>query len=135
MRTKSVKAPSDSTLQTLWRKVVRAEWRNECALGMGVVGLCNGDLECHHEKRRRIPHLRHCPTNGVLLCQYHHGLMKYRAWQIRLQQIIGEDKMEWLDAMEQKLFPAYLQEIGKTRTEYLVAQKAYLTALLNGDAG
>lgn len=132
-----MKPPEDSGLQKLWRAVVRAHWGNVCAMygsGIAVAGGrvtsdCGGPLECHHIKRRRILHLRHVPSNGVLLCKTHHDLIAYRSWRNTLETILG-DTMEWLDTMERMLLPAYLQSIGKTRTEYLVYQKAFLKALL-----
>jgi hypothetical protein len=132
-KSRAIKAPGDSTLQGLWRQVVRLEWGNRCALAgtyfrdqPGQGHYCEGELECHHEKRRRIPHLRHCPANGVLICQHHHALAKYRVWQERIRTAIGPEKMEYLDAMEQKLFPVFLAEQGLSRTEYLIKQKTDL---------
>jgi predicted restriction endonuclease len=130
------RAPEDSGLQKLWRQVVRAEWHNRCAmegtLVHDAVPSCGGPLECHHIKRRKILHLKHVPSNGVLLCKVHHDLIAYRSWRMVLERILGEDRMEKLDDAERILLPEYLRSIGKTRTEYLIAQKVYLTALLNG---
>ena len=123
--------PSDSALQKLWRFVVRKEWGEECALHGHDV--CAGDLECHHIKKRRIPHLRHCPTNGILICQAHHAKAELAHWRRLIEATVGPDKMEWLDMMEAKLFPEFLAEIGATRKEYLWHQKEYLQRLLNGD--
>ena len=125
--------PSDSTLQTLWRQVVRQEWGGECALlGHDV---CAGNLECHHVKKRRIPHLRHCPTNGILICQAHHAKAETGYWRRLIEATIGPDKMEWLDMMEQKLFPEFLAELKITRKEYFWNQRDYLRKLLEAYDG
>ncbi len=122
---------SDTMLQDLWRKVVRSDWNGRCAfIGYSINSPCSGTLECHHVKRRSIPHLKHCPDNGVLLCAAHHGKMKYAIWRKRLEKKIGPEKTEWLDIMEQKLFPVFLAERGQTRGEYLLSQKEYLRELL-----
>ena len=121
---------SDTMLQDLWRKVVREDWGGVCALkdtGNGLLE-CQGPLECHHIKRRNIPHLRYCPSNGVLLCAAHHGEMKYELWRMALRKLILDP--EWLDIMERKLFPVFLAERGQTRGEYLLAQRDYLRKLL-----
>jgi len=122
--------PHDDSLQRLWRKVVLAEWGGRCALSDPLMLVCEGIVECHHIKPRRIPHLRHCPSNGVVLCQYHHGLAKYRIWRTDIERKIGAEKMEWLDAQEQMLFPAFLTKHTQTREEYLRSQFAYLRELV-----
>ena len=61
--------PSDRDLQKLWREAVLLEWGGKCALESMD---CQGTLECHHIKKRRVPHLRHVSSNGVPLCKYHH---------------------------------------------------------------
>jgi hypothetical protein len=120
------KGVSDSGLQALWRKVVRDSGNNTCAL-QGY-GPCGGALECHHIKRRNIPHLRYSPANGILLCQEHHKKAKLRLWRNRVEAHVGLT-MDWLDLMEVKLFPDFLFEKGMTRKEWLASQKAYLTKL------
>lgn len=122
------KAPGDSTLQALWRKVVRKEWGNRCAIP--EPWSCYGPLECHHIIRRARPHLRHVPTNGILLCHYHHN--EAAAWAVQIARAVGEEKMEWLRMTQRKLFPEFLAERGQTRADYFWEQKKYLTALLNG---
>jgi hypothetical protein len=129
-RIKKAKAPSDSTLQGLWRKVVRAEWGNKCAF---YDATCYGSIQCHHIVKRARPHLRHVPSNGIPLCEFHHAWADTWAGRKRIEWRVGEDKMEWLAEQERKLFPAFLAERGQTRAEYLVAQKAYLQALVNGE--
>jgi hypothetical protein len=121
------KGVSDTLLQTLWRKAVLAEWGGLCALSES--GDCQGSIECHHIKRRNIPHLKYAPENGIPLCQKHHALAKYRTIRNRIEGMVGPEKMEWLDLMEQKLFPVYLSERGMTRSEYLVWMKDFLTGL------
>lgn len=134
VKVKKPKAPGDSTLQALWRKVVRQEWAGVCALG-DLGETCMGDLEAHHIIKRRRPHLKHVPSNGILLCQHHHNLVEtFPSWRHRVSLAIGEDKAEWLEAEARKLFPQFLAERGQTRAEYFIAQKAYLSALLNGGA-
>ena len=126
--------PHDKSLQRLWRKVVLAEWGGGCAFQhTNSPSPCEGSVECHHVKRRNIPHLRHCPTNGIPLCQRHHTLAKLRVWRNRIEDMIGAEKMEWLDAQEQMLFPAFLAKHSQTREEYLRSQFVYLKALLKGD--
>ena len=123
------KAPDDSTLQKLWRKVVRKEWDNRCALRFhGGGNYCAGPLECHHIIKRTRPHLKHAPTNGILLCKVHHDQVE--GWAAQIAGLLGEDKMEWLRGMQRKLFPEFLRERGQTRIEYLCEQKRYLEALL-----
>jgi hypothetical protein len=132
---------SDTVLQDLCRCVVRREWGGRCALwGVSVGTPCAGGVEWHHVKRRRIPHLRYSPANGVMLCQLHHGLIKNRMWQARLYEIVEAHyetpgTVEWLDMMEMKLFPDFLAEKGMTRNEWRLSQKAYLRALLDGAEG
>jgi hypothetical protein len=140
-KSRSVKAPGDSTLQGLWRQVVRAEWGNRCALAGemflepgGMNSVCQGELQCHHIIPRARPHLKHVPANGVLLCASHHNAMKYRVWRDRLDEKIGSYKLEWLEAIEMTLFKDFLSDEGMTRAEYLTAQKVYLQSLLKADA-
>ena len=120
---------SDSVLLALWRKVVRAEWGGKCAL-VSPLGDCEGSIECHHIKRRNIPHLKYSPSNGVCLCQYHHSKAKYRTWRAMIENAVGLVKMEWLDAQERCLFPDYLAWQEMTRAEWRRYQKGYLQKLL-----
>ena len=121
------KGVSDTLLQTLWRKAVLAEWGGLCALSES--GDCQGSIECHHIKRRNIPHLKYAPANGVPLCQFHHALAKLRKFRVMIEAKVSYENMEWLDGMEQKLFPVYLSERGLTRSEYLVWMRDFLTEL------
>jgi hypothetical protein len=121
---------SDTLLQDLWRAVVRGEWDGRCAF---YPVLCAGLLECHHVVKRSRLHLRYAPSNGILLCQYHHNLSSLRVWRNQIWDKVGEEKMEYLDAMEKMLLPEYLSMHGQTRGEFLTYQKGYLTALLNGE--
>jgi hypothetical protein len=133
---------SDTLLQDLWRAVVRREWEGKCAFegtyyrdepGQGYY--CDGALECHHIVKRSRLHLKYAPSNGILLCQYHHNLSGLRVWRGRIEERVGADKMEYLDAMEKMLLPEYLSMHGQTRGEFLIYQKGYLRALLDGAEG
>ena len=126
-----MKAPGDSTLQALWRKVVRSEWGNRCAF-YDARFQCDGPLECHHIVKRSRPHLKHVPTNGILLCKRHHNEADSMTGRVRVVCAIGQDKADWLADMERKLFKDYLIEVGKSRAEYLCDQKAYLEKLVKG---
>ncbi len=119
--------PSDRHLQKLWREAVLLEWGGKCVLESMA---CQGKLECHHIKKRRVPHLRHVSSNGVPLCKYHHAQAGYRETRQRIEHLIGESTMEWLDMMEQKLFPSFLSLTRQTRTEYLVAREKFLKKLI-----
>ncbi len=119
--------PSDRHLQKLWREAVLLEWGGKCVLESMA---CQGTLECHHIKKRRVPHLRHVSSNGVPLCKYHHAQAGYRETRQRIEHLIGESTMEWLDMMEQKLFPSFLSLTRQTRTEYLVAREKFLKKLI-----
>jgi len=114
-------------LQKLWREAVLLEWGGKCVLESMA---CQGTLECHHIKKRRVPHLRHVSSNGVPLCKYHHAQAGYRETRQRIEHLIGESTMEWLDMMEQKLFPSFLSLTRQTRTEYLVAREKFLKKLI-----
>jgi hypothetical protein len=130
---------SDTVLQDLCRRMVHKEWRGKCAFvgtyyrdepGQGYY--CEGEVQWHHLKRRNIPHLKYCPTNGILLCELHHKLAKYKVWRERIEEKIGAEECKWLDMMEMKLFPDFLAEKGMTRNEWRLSQKAYLTELRDG---
>lgn len=119
---------SDTTLQTLWRAVVRAQWGGKCAFSDGE---CRGDLECHHIIKRARPHLKHVPANGILLCQAHHSMVEqFPSWRQKVSEAVGEDTMEWLEDRARKHLPDFLIEQGQTRSEWLASTKAYLKALL-----
>ena len=126
---------SETTLMTLWRSCVLAEWGERCAFkglidtaGEGY-GECRGKVECHHVKRRGIAPLRYSPSNGVPLCQEHHKKIGLRYYRKAIEELLGPDKMEWLDSLERKLMPDYLRELGLTKWEWLKQQKDYLTSL------
>lgn len=131
-RSKWPKGVSETVLQDLWRANVRKDWGGVCAFKDPD---CQGSLECHHIKRRSIRVLRYTPINGALVCEYHHGLLKYRYYQRVLEAKVGEDTMEWLDMMERKLLPDFLAERQQTRKEWLAWTKDYLTKMLNGEGG
>jgi hypothetical protein len=118
----------DKWLQKLWRKVVLAEWGGRCAFHETL--WCSGVVECHHIKRRGIPHLRHVPTNGIPLCLHHHGEAKYEYFRRLICEKIGEEKSAWLDDMERKLLPDFLAARGQSRKEWLEETKTYLQGLL-----
>ena len=44
-------------------------------------------MECHHIKKRRVPHLRHVTPNGVPLCRYHHRQAEYRETRQRIEYL------------------------------------------------
>lgn len=134
---------SDTVMQTLWRAVVRKEWGEKCALEGKQLLIwkkngaepCFGELQAHHIIKRRRPHLKHVPANGMLLCAHHHNLVEnYTPWRTLAEQIVGTDKMEWLTAESRKLLPDFLAERGQTRKEWLTEHKAYLQALVKGAA-
>jgi len=120
---------SETVLMSLWRQCVLAEWGNSCQLE-GFEIECSGVVQCHHIKRRGIAPLRYSPTNGIPLCLAHHSKIGLRFYRNRLEEIVGIDNMEWLDAMERKLMPDYLREEGLTRWEWYKHQKEYLTGFL-----
>ena len=120
--------PSDRHLQKLWREAVLLEWGGKCVLESMA---CQGTLlECHHIKKRRVPHLRHVTPNGVPLCRYHHRQAEYRETRQRIEYLVGESTMEWLDTMERKLFPAFLSETNQTSKEYMIAREEALKELI-----
>ena len=121
---------SNTVLLDLCRQVIFDEWDGKCAFHDDKEEPCSGRLEWHHIKRRNIPHLKYSPTNGILLCQAHHKLSRYAIWAKRIEEKIGEDRTEWLDDMERKLFPDFLAERGQTRGEFLKSQKEYLVKLI-----
>jgi predicted restriction endonuclease len=126
----TIPGASDSVLQDLWRKAVRAKWNHACALAGATspdysVDPCQGALECHHYIKRSRPHLKHDVRNGVLLCQYHHPMAGQGFWRRKIEVLMGEN----LDAvydLERKLFPDYLRERGMSRREYLLSVKETL---------
>jgi hypothetical protein len=128
---------SDTVLQTLWRAVVRKEWGGLCAFlpaeypGADSQEVCAGPLECHHIIKRRRPHLKYVPSNGILLCKRHHDMVgEFPSKWHRVSELVGADKIEWLEAQARKRFPDFLIEQGQTRSEWLQTTKAYLKALL-----
>ena len=50
-----------------------------------------------------------------------------------IEDAIGEEKMEWLDAQEQKAIPGVPSREGLTRQSGGSGRKGYLHGLLNGD--
>ena len=85
-------------------------------------------MSSHQEKKGAASET--CSSNGVPLCRYHHGQAGYRETRQRIEHLIGESTMEWLDMMEQKLFPSFLSLTRQTRTEYLVAREKFLKKLI-----
>jgi hypothetical protein len=65
---KKARGISDGNLQSLWRKVVRAECENKCVF----CGRSPETMECHHINKRNMFLLKHDFRNGVLVCKYPH---------------------------------------------------------------
>ncbi len=120
--------PSDRFLLQLWHDAVMLWWENKCVLS--GFGGCKGDLEAHHIKRRNVRPLRYVIANGVPLCIYHHGQIKLRIWQRRLDEIVGPETMEWLDTTETQLLPDYLADHGWTRKGWLLATESFLKGMI-----
>ena len=108
-----MKAPSDSYLQQLWRRAVKAVHGEGCIL-------CGAQpVECHHIVKRRHAILRHDWRNGIPLCAACHS----KADTISGRAAIGEHvNVEYLQRFEHEIFKGHLKDIGKTRAEFLHAE-------------
>jgi hypothetical protein len=116
VKSKRPKGCSDSMLMDLWRKAVRKKWEYHCVFAGDM--LCAGEVQCHHIKKRRIPHLRYHPKNGILLCEYHHALAEYEVWRQKIRARIGPETCGILDDLEMMLFKNYLKCYELTRDEF-----------------
>lgn len=121
---------NDKDMQKLWRLAVLAEWGGVCVFKATDEASCWGPVECHHVKKRRIPHLRHAPSNGIPLCKGHHAVAETRQMRLKIEEMIGPDKLEWLDAMERTLKDTFLEMHGISWREYMLQQERYLKALI-----
>ena len=120
MRKKKSAGLSDSTMQRLWVKTVRARYNNCC----GICGKYNtGTHECHHVIKRRAVLTRHDWRNGILLCQECHRKMDLPGGELLVAQ--AHHSWDYLMAIlpDAKNASNYFQKIGITKYDWFNRQK------------
>jgi len=115
-----MKAPADSTLQSWWRKAVKAVHGDACVI-------CGQrPVECHHAVLRRKMVLRHDFRNGLPLCaDCHRGAETI----LGRAEVAKHLDMEYLQERERLTLKDYLVRNGMTRAEFLQNQLDELKAI------
>lgn len=102
---------SDSYLQSLWRKAVKAHYGDSCAK-CGALG-----VECHHIVKRRKAVLRNDWRNGIPLCPKCHVEVETMSGRLWLERFLQDDFKEYLAERDIDL-KQHLSNIGMTRKEF-----------------
>ena len=103
---------SDSYLQGLWRKAVKAHWGERCVK-------CKAEpVQCHHIIKRRYAVLRNDWKNGIPLCAKCHNWIETLPGSDWLYWTLGEDHRMYLATRERVNIKDHLVQHGITRKEF-----------------
>ncbi len=124
---------SDSKLNTLWSKAVKAKYK-QCAISHQSF-----DLQAHHviaKGRQKRFALRWDIRNGVPLSYEAHRALHdgdLTVNKLLLEHVFDRGDVEYLQRIKNLLKPDFLREIGLTENEYRLKLKKELTEIIRED--
>jgi hypothetical protein len=116
---------TDSTLNKLWSRAVRAMRGNYC-LSCGAPA-----HSCHHIIKRRYIVTKYDATNGIPLCQECHRIAD-RNSEFALQLVSDSDRL-YLKEMGMYTLKDWLMKEGQTRDEFMEIEGEALKLIIQGD--